>query len=115
MKTIATLDPENARVLAAFLAKQSVACDTRDGLDENGLETTELLVQDDAYDSACEAIERWEAEMTAKTSRTTSRLCPTCGSPHVEYVEDFDYEKSMTQIGAVYRCNDCKRIFASRR
>jgi uncharacterized protein with PIN domain len=115
MKTIAALEPEAAQVVTAFLAKQGIACDARGVTDENGLETTELLVQDDAYEPACEALERWDAEKTAEHERTTSRRCPSCNSPRVEYVEDIDYEKSVTQIPAVYRCTECSRLFVPRK
>ena len=66
METIATLDSENARLLSAFLAKQGIACDMRGSTDENGLEATEVLVQDDMYQPACEAAEKWDAERTAE-------------------------------------------------
>lgn len=114
MKTIATLDSENARLLCAFLAKQGIASDICGNTDENGLEATEVLVQDDIYESACEAAEKWYAERTAEHERKTSRRCPTCRSPRVEYVQDFDYEKTLTRINAVYRCEDCGRIFVPR-
>ena len=114
MKTIATLDAENARLLSAFLAKQGIACDIRGNTDENGLEANEILVQDDIYQSACEAAEQWDAERTAEYEKNTSRRCPTCRSPHVEYVEDFDYKHSLIRIDAVYRCKECDRIFVPR-
>jgi hypothetical protein len=44
MKTIAALDPDSARTLAALLAKQGIACEERSGTDEAGVETTELYV-----------------------------------------------------------------------
>src|SRR5450759_376349 len=103
MMTIATLDSENTRLLSAFLAKQGIACDIRGNTAENGLEANEILVQDDIYQSACEAAEKWEAERTTEYERKTSRRCPTCHSPHVEYVQDFDYKRSLTRIDAVYR------------
>lgn len=114
MKTIATLDPESARLLAAFLATQGIACETRGGTDENGLDTTELLVPDDIYEPACEATEKWGAEMTAAYERKTTRRCPTCHSPHVERVEEFDKKKSLTGIEAIFRCKDCDRVFVPR-
>jgi hypothetical protein len=114
MKTIATLDPENAKLLAAFLAKHGFGYETRDSTDENGLDTAELLVQDDIYESACEATERWEAEMTAANESKSRRRCPTCHSPHLEFVKDFDYDKSITGITEAYRCKDCNRVFVPR-
>ena len=115
MKTIATMDPEGARVLAAFLAKQGIVCQARGGTDEHGLDTTELLVPDDLEERACTAIEKWDAAMTAESERRAQRRCRECGSPHVEFVEDFDYEKSVTGITAVYRCRECGRIDVPRR
>lgn len=114
MKTIATMDPASASVLAAFLQKEGVVCETRAGTDENGLDTVEILVPDDRYDAACEATDKWDAEMTALSEKANRRRCPTCDSPHVEFVKDFDYEKSLTKITAVYQCQDCGRVFTPR-
>ncbi|MDD4872852.1 MAG: hypothetical protein PHR77_20050 [Kiritimatiellae bacterium] len=115
MKTIATLTPEYAQLLAAFLVEQGIACETRNTTDENGIDAAEVLVQDDIYESACKATEIWDAEMLAEDERRTSRRCPTCNSPHVEYIKDIDYEKTMTKIMAIYRCKDCNRVFAPKR
>jgi hypothetical protein len=115
MKAVATLDPERARILGDFLAAQGIAYETHNSTDENGIENTELLVQDDRYDAACAATETWEAEMTARSENMSRRRCPTCNSPHTEFAEDFPYEKSAMGITAAYKCKDCGRIFVPRR
>jgi hypothetical protein len=114
MKTIATLDPETARLLVEHLAAQGIACECVAGTDENGLDTTELQVADDCYDPACDAVEQWDQKLREEYESQSARRCPACGSRRVEIVRDIDYEKTLTKIPAIYHCQDCAHVFAPR-
>ena len=114
MQTIATLSPADAQSLGAFLAKQNIAYETRESTDENGLDATELEVTKEVYEAACAATEAWDARRIAEYERRTPWRCPSCNSPHIERVEDIEYEKTATMIKAIFRCRDCKHLFAPR-
>jgi len=114
MQTLATLDPETAKVLVDFLAKEGIASETQAATDENGLDVTDILVADELYDRGCDATEKWQAALAAEAERRTQRRCPSCHSPNVEHVDGVDYEKTLTKITALYRCKDCGRIVATK-
>lgn len=113
MQTLATLGPETALALMTFLKESQIPCEAQTITEETGLEATEILVEDDCFEKACEAADRWQEAMVAASQERTQRRCPKCHSPNVEYVKDFDYENSITKIGAVFHCKDCGNVIAT--
>lgn len=114
MKTLAELDAETAASIVDGLKATGIFCETHPKTDENGLDVTELLVDDDHYDKACEMIEAWDSHRVAEAERRAQRRCPFCNSARVTYVDDIDYEKTVTKIPAMYRCGECARVFVPR-
>jgi len=110
MKSVAILNPEIAPALADFLGKEQIQCVTRAATDENGLEVTEVLVEDDRYEQACDASERWQEEVAAQTQARARRPCPKCRAPQaLERVQDARYEEAEL---VVLRCRECGEVFA---
>ena len=114
MQTFAVLDVETAEVLAAFLMKEGIGCESRLVEDENGLEAVELQVDDAQFDRACELAEQRQNAVTEEAAKKPKRRCPACASTHVDYIEDLDGVKTITQISAIYRCADCGHIVAAK-
>jgi hypothetical protein len=103
MKTIATLDKEAAAQLSAYLAGLQISCTARPSTEEGGIEGTELSVDDDRFDSACDAAEVWYEAKADEVARKQKRVCRKCASPHLAYEED-------ETLGGVYRCSDCGAV-----
>lgn len=113
MQTLATLSPETAQILAAFLEKAAIPSETRTIQEETGLEAAEILVAEEDFDRACEAADQWQGELMEAAKERTQRRCPKCHSPNLEHMEDVDYDKSITKISAVYHCQDCGQVIAT--
>lgn len=114
MKALAGLDPETAHALVGFLAKEGIVCESRAATDEQGFDVTEVLVAEADYDRACDAAERWQAALAAEAEKRAQRRCPACQSPNVVYLDGIDYEKTLTKIAAMYRCEDCGHVIATK-
>jgi len=105
MKTVAILDPETAASLAEHLRQAGVASERRTVIEESGLESLEVLVEDDRFDQACELAEQWQEAMASEAQKRVSQTCPKCGTPQaMERVQDSHYE----ELGlVVFRCREC--------
>lgn len=114
MKPLAGLDPDSANVLVAYLGKAGIASQTRTGTDEQGFDVTEVLVADADYERGCDVAERWQAELAAEAEQKTQRRCSACQSANVVYLDGIDYEKTLTKITAMYRCEDCGHVVATK-
>ena len=102
MKSVASLDPGTCATLASLLKEQQIACEVRSGTDENGLEWSEVLVEDASYDQACDFVEAWQNQKDLENRR--KRKCPKCESYRLQVVQDEHYEKAGL---SVIRCLDC--------
>ncbi len=109
MKSVAMLNPEAASGLAEFLGREQILCETRATTDENGLDVTEVLVEEDRYEQACDASERWQEEVAAAAQAQARRPCPKCRAPQgLERVQDGRYEEAGL---VVLRCRECGEAF----
>jgi transposase-like protein len=101
MKSIARIDPEEAVDLLNLLNKESILGKIQNQIEESGLETIEIFVEDNNYDAACNVAERWQAILVAQEAEKKSKMsCPKCGSRHLGSVEN---DKFMI----VFKCKDC--------
>lgn len=105
MKTVAILDPEAAARLVEHLQQAGIRGESRALIEESGLESAEVLVDDDQYDRACEASEQWQEAIVNEAQKRVSQTCPKCGTPQaMERVQDGHYE----DLGlVVFRCKQC--------
>jgi predicted RNA-binding Zn-ribbon protein involved in translation (DUF1610 family) len=98
MRSIATLTPEEAQEFLEYLKQKSLAVEVRTVIQDGGLEMSEIVVSDDAYEDACMSADRWGSakvdELYAK------RHCPKCKSTSWREVPH-------DRLGYVGRCQDC--------
>jgi hypothetical protein len=98
MKSLAILDPNDASEVAGRLNAAGVACKSLPVTEESGVAATELLVEETAYEAACDIVDIWLDDW----ARKAHMVCPKCRSPHLERVPHDSVE-------VLYRCNDCGR------
>ncbi len=104
MKTVASLPPQDATEVSKLLGEQHIPCEARVADGGSGLGTTELLVRDEDYDRACDAIENWQEALAAARHKHLTRRCPKCRSQDWEQVEDRHYANAGL---TVLRCRAC--------
>ncbi|SPE59743.1 hypothetical protein SBV1_3480004 [Verrucomicrobia bacterium] len=104
MRTVVSLPPQDAAEVVKLLDQEHIFCEARIADGGSGLETTELLVRDDEYDRACDAIENWQAAIAAERHQRLTRRCPKCRSQDWEKVEDAHYANANL---TVLRCKAC--------
>lgn len=68
--------------------------------EESGLESSEIMVEDDQYERACAVAEAWEADLAEEAEKKSGRRCPKCGSWHLRCVPH-------EAVGYVWKCGDC--------
>jgi DNA-directed RNA polymerase subunit RPC12/RpoP len=100
MQSIASLEVDTARVLLERLRLEGIVGELRTSTAESGLEISEIVVEDDQYERACDLAEAWQTELTERAEKSSGRRCPKCGSWHLRYVPD-------NKIGDVWKCNHC--------
>lgn len=100
MRTVASLEIDGARELLERLKLEGIVADLRTTTEENGLEISEVVVEDDQYERACDLAEAWLAELTEQDEKRSGRRCPKCGSWHLQYVPQ-------EKIGDIWKCRDC--------
>jgi Zn finger protein HypA/HybF involved in hydrogenase expression len=115
MKTLATLGIEEAPGLAEYLKTRGIRATVSPRTEDSGLEVGDVQVEDAVYEAACEAVDQRMAELEEEAEKNTSRRCPSCDSPHVEYLQNPDNVRTLTKIEGVFRCLDCGRAFVPRR
>ena len=96
MKSLATLEPQQAGQVAAKLNTAGIACESLPVTEESGVAATELLVEETAHDAACAIVEMWLDDQ----ARKTHMVCPKCQSSHLEPVPHDSVE-------VLFRCKDC--------
>lgn len=69
MKTVASLPPQDAAEVSKVLQQERIVCEARVADEGSGLDTTELLVRDEDYDRACDAIEKWQEAVAAERDK----------------------------------------------
>ena len=97
MRSVASLEVDEARELLERLKKETIPAELKTTTQESGLEISDVLVEDDYYNRACDVADAWEAE---KAEQRSARRCPKCGSRHLEYIPD-------DRLEYIYRCKDC--------
>jgi len=106
MRTIANLPSEAAQALLARLKREGIPAQILSCVDETGVDSSEIVVEDADYDRACEVAESWDAERIAEAEKRATRRCPKCRSPRLEYIP---HEK----LEYVCRCTDCEAEFVT--
>ena len=99
-KTIATLDTDMAMKLLSRLKRHGIPAQILACVQDDGLDTSEILVAGADYDRACTVAEAWETELIAEADKTTRFRCPKCQSPNLDPMPHDKLEH-------VYRCADC--------
>ena len=100
MQIVASLEIDAARILLEQLRLDGIMAELRTRTEESGLETSEIMVEDDQYERACDVAEEWQAALTERNQKRSGRRCPKCGSWHLRYVPD-------EKVGDVWKCKDC--------
>ena len=106
MKTIASLEVDIAVELMERLKKEDVPFEVQTITQEGGLDYSDIMVEDDYFDRACDVAETWEAGRLAEAERRSNRHCPTCGSSRLEHIGADSFGVS------VWKCKDCGNGFA---
>jgi hypothetical protein len=96
MKSLATLDPNEASEVAAKLKAAGITSESLLITEESGLRATELLVEETVYEAACDVVDIWLAEQ----ERKARMMCPKCRSSHLERVPHESVE-------VLFRCKNC--------
>ena len=100
MRSVASLQIDAAHVLLERLRREGIVADLRTTTEESGLEISEIIVEDDQYERACDLAEAWQAELTEQAEKRSGRRCPKCGSSHLRYVPH-------DTIGDMWKCSGC--------
>lgn len=100
MKTVASSEIDRAREVLELLKKQAIPAELRTVTQENGLEMTEIMVEDIFFDRDCDLVEAWDAEQRAAAKRSSGVYCRQCGSRNYDRKWD-------ERIGYTYKCRDC--------
>src|SRR6516165_9725590 len=100
MQSVASLEIDSARVLLERLRLEGIVADLRTTTEESGLEISQVMVEDEQYERACDLAEAWQTEETEQAEKASGRRCPKCGSWHLQYAP-------RDPVGDMWRCNDC--------
>ena len=100
VRSIANLVSEDASALLARLKREGIPAEILSCVQDNGLDTSEIVVEDMHYDRACDVADEWEAERIAEAERRAQRRCPKCRSSHLDCVPH-------DKLEYIYRCADC--------
>ena len=104
-------DPADAALALDALKRGQVPHETRVG-DDNGLEFTEIHVDDAVFELACDVIERHDEDLMKSRLEQHRKQsgCPTCGAPDMKLREDIDCSGSITGISHIMECGQCGRL-----
>jgi hypothetical protein len=100
MQKVASLASYEAQLLLERLKQEAIPARVDAAIDESGLETNDILVEDGFFTRACEIAEAWDTERRENAQKRSGRRCPKCRTYHLEYVQHEGLEN-------VYRCEDC--------
>jgi len=104
MRTIANLPAEAAQALLARLTQEGIPAQILSCVDDNGVDSSEIVVEDADHDRACDVADAWDTERVAEAEKRATRRCPKCRSPRLEYVP---HEK----LEYICRCAECGAEF----
>jgi len=104
MRTIANLPSEAAQALLARLKHEGIPAQILSCIDESGVDSSEIVVEDADHDRTCDVADAWDAERVAEAEKRATHRYPKCGSPRLEYVP---HEK----LEYICRCTDCGAEF----
>lgn len=110
MRSVASLEIDAARALVDRLRQEGISADFRTRTEESGLEVSEIMVEDNQYERACNVAEAWQTQQTEQAEKSSGRCCPKCGSWHLRYVPQ-------EAVGHIWQCSDCgcEIVFKSER
>jgi|ERR1043166_7215353 DNA-directed RNA polymerase subunit RPC12/RpoP len=100
MQSVASLEIDAARVLLERLRLEGIVADLRTTIEESGLEISQVMVEDEQYERACDLAEAWQTELTEQAEKRSGRRCPKCGSWHLRYAP-------RDSVGDIWECRDC--------
>src|SRR5215471_8106910 len=100
MQSVASLEIDAAQALLERLRREGISADLRTRTEESGLEISEVMVEDDRYEQACNLAEAWQTELTEQAEKRSGRRCPKCGSWHLRYMP-------RDPVGDIWKCSDC--------
>lgn len=100
MQSVASLEIDAARVLLERLKLEGIVAELRTTTEESGLEVSQIMVEDEQYERACDLAEAWQAELTEQAQKKSGRRCPKCGSWHLQYAP-------RDPVGEIWKCGDC--------
>jgi len=98
-RVIASMEASQTGSVLERLKMAGIPVEVRTTSNESGLETSEILVEDNYYDRGCDVVEAlFEEQASSKPKRKV--LCPNCGSKNC---------KSTPHIGLnwIMQCKDC--------
>jgi hypothetical protein len=104
VKTIATLQAEEAPDLSARLKTEGIPTEAREVAQAGEIQMTELLVEDGLFDRACDVSDAWQTERLTEAGKRCAWSCPKCKSRQLECVPD-------AKIEYLFRCKDCGHEF----
>lgn len=104
MKTIATLQVEEATDLSNRLKSEAILVEVRGITSESQLDMAELLVEDSLYERACDVAESWQTDRLAEAERRCTWICPKCKSRRLECIPN-------DKVEYLFRCKDCDGKF----
>ncbi len=108
MKHVATyFHPRNMTLIEGTLCEYEIPYILQRG--EEDLDTTELYVPPEYYETACELAERLEEFLAEKMQEDekSKRECVNCKSTDLRPLSNLNYEKSITGLAMVFKCNKC--------
>src|SRR5690349_9921471 len=101
MQSVASLPVDEARTLLEKLRREGIAADLRITTEESGLETGNIMVEDDHYERACDVADAWQKNLIEESKKKSKRRCPKCRSPHLQRIPH-------DKLGYVWRCSNCR-------
>jgi len=98
MKTIATLQAEEAADLSKWLNQEAIPVEVRAIAQASAFDMTELWVEDSFYERACDVADSWQKGRLAEAESTW--ICPACKSRRLECIPN-------DKVEYLFRCKDC--------
>lgn len=104
MKTVATLQAEEAPDLSARLKREGIPTEAREVAQESEIQMTELLVEDSLFERACDVSDAWQTERLTEAEKRCAWSCPKCKSRRLECIPN-------DKVEYTFRCKDCGHEF----
>ena len=76
LQSVASLEPESAAELLERLKQEAIPAEARTVSQESGIDVTDIVVENQNYERACDVAEKWADERTAEAAKRPTRRCP---------------------------------------